>query len=353
MSSGVDGKTEEVKAAVRGNMEARASRAELLSYFRQMLMIRRFEEKTAEMYKKAKIGGYCHLNLGEEASIVGALSTLDSRDYIYTNYREHGYALARGMAPGAIMAELFGKEDGCSKGRGGSMHLFDNNLHFMGGYGIVGGQLPLATGAGFALTYKGEDGVVIAQMGDGATAIGAFHESLNLAKLWNLPVIFLVINNLYGMGTPVEKSSAVPELYRRARAYDMYAERVDGNDVLAVRDAMQRAVRLAREDKEPSLIELMSFRMKGHSVVDPDRYRTNEEKRYYAEHDPIQAYEEQLIAEGILTPEMIETTEAEIEREVESAVEFAEKSAFPKPEDLFQFMYATSVPNAVLEVKTY
>jgi pyruvate dehydrogenase E1 component alpha subunit len=352
MSSGLEGK-ENIKIINRGNLETRASRDELLGYYRQMLLIRRFEEKTAEMYKRAKIGGYCHLNLGEEASIVGVMSTLEDRDYIFTNYREHGYALARGLTPGVVMAELFGKQDGCSKGRGGSMHLFDAQKGFMGGYGIVGGQLPLATGAALAISYRGEDKVVVAQMGDGATAIGAFHESLNIAKLWNLPVVYLVINNLFGMGTPVEKSSAVPELFRRARAYDMYSERVDGNDVLAVRDVMRRAVRLAREDKEPSLIELVSYRMKGHSVVDPDKYRTSEQKKFYTENDPLQQFQSQLMVEGMLTEEKINELEAEIEREVEAAVEYADNSPFPAVEELFTYMYATPVANAVMEVRNY
>jgi pyruvate dehydrogenase E1 component alpha subunit len=334
-------------------LETRATREELLGYYRQMLFIRRFEEKTSEMYKKAKIGGYCHLNLGEEATVVGVMTALEPRDYVFTNYREHGYALARGMEPGRVMAELFGKKDGVSKGRGGSMHLFDASRGFLGGYGIVGGQIPLATGAGLAITYKGEDAVVMAQMGEGATAIGAFHESLNIAKLWNLPVIFMVVNNLYGMGTPVEKSSAVPEIYRRGRAYDMYSERVDGNDVLAVRDAMRRAVRLAREDKEPSLLELVSYRQKGHSVVDPDKYRSRDEVAYYAEHDPITHFEEQLREEKILDDAQVEAFEKEIEAEVEAAVEFADNSPLPNVEELFTYMYATPVPNAVMEVRAY
>ncbi len=353
MSSGLQGKKGKVEVVNRGPLESRASRDELLNYYRQMLLIRRFEEKTAEMYKRAKIGGYCHLNLGEEATIVGSMAALEPKDYIFTNYREHGYILARGATSGRVMAELFGKEAGVSKGRGGSMHLFDINLHFMGGYAIVGGQLPLATGAGLAISYRGEDAVVMAQMGDATTNIGAFHESLNLAKIWHLPVIFFVVNNFYGMGTNVEKASAQPQLYRRAAAYDMYSERVDGNDVLAVRDAMRRAVRLAREDKEPSLIELTSYRQKGHSVVDPDKYRPRDLVEGYLEKDPIILFQQQLLAEGILTEAQIEEFELSVEQEVEGAVEFADESPFPAVSELFDHIYATPVANGIPSAPVY
>jgi len=353
MSSGISGKKSKVEHVNRGPLEARASREELLKYYREMLLIRRFEEKTAEMYKKAKIGGYCHLNLGEEATIVGAMATLEPRDYIFTNYREHGYILARGSKPGNIMAELFGKQDGVSKGRGGSMHMFDVEKHFIGGYAIVGGQLPLATGVGLAISYRGEDAVVLAQMGDATTNIGAFHESLNLAKIWHLPVVFFVVNNHYGMGTTVEKASAQPELYRRAAAYDMYSERVDGNDVLAVRDAMRRAVRLARQDKEPSLIELVSNRLKGHSVVDPDKYRSPEIKAKFAEDDPILLFQKGLLAEGILSEAAIEEIELDVEREVDEAVDFADASPFPPVTELFDHIYATPVANGIPSAPVY
>ena len=212
----------------------------LISYYHQMLLIRHFEEKTGEMYTRARIGGYCHLNLGEEATVVGFCAGLEPEDYVYTNYREHGYAIGRGIPPKAVMAELFGKETGVSRGRGGSMHLFDLERHFMGGYAIVGGQLPLATGAGFAIAYRGSSEIVACQMGDGTTNAGTFHESLNLARIYNLPVVYFVVNNLYGMGLRVEQGSAVSELYRKACAYNMQSWRVDGNDVLAVRDAVEQ-----------------------------------------------------------------------------------------------------------------
>ena len=219
---------------------------ELLGYYRQMLLIRRFEDKAAEMYQRAKIGGYCHLNLGEEATCVGLVAGMRPGDYLFTTYRDHGYALALGIEPGRIMAELFGREDGVSKGRGGSMHLFDADKHLMGGYGIVGGQLPLATGAALAIVRQGRPEVVVCQMGDGATNIGAFHESLNLAALWKLPVVFAIVNNGFGMGTAVEYGSAVAELYKKACAYGMRSARIDGNDPVIVREAVWKAVERAR-----------------------------------------------------------------------------------------------------------
>src|SRR6202011_1318517 len=227
----------------------------LLNSYYQMVLVRRFEEKTGEMYQKAHIGGYCHLNLGEEATVVGFSAGLEPDDYVYTNYREHGYAICRGISPNAVMAELFGKETGCSRGRGGSMHLFDLERRFMGGYAIVGGQIPLATGAAFAIAYRGSDEVVVCQMGDGTTNGGPFFESLNLAKIYKLPIVFFIVNNQYGMGMPAEKGSAVPELYRKGHAFDILSERVDGNDVIAVRDAMRRAVSVARGQHEPVLLE--------------------------------------------------------------------------------------------------
>ena len=237
--------------SVRSQASAPLSKDEdrdtLLHYYTQMGLIRHFEEKASEMYTKARIGGYCHLNLGEEATVAGFGAGLEPTDYVYTNYREHGYAIGRGISPNAVMAELFGKETGCSHGRGGSMHLFDIERRFMGGYAIVGGQLPLATGAAFAIAYRGSHEVVACQMGDGTTNGGQFHESLNLARIYHLPIIYFIVNNQYGMGLRVDQGSAVSELYRKACAYDMSSWRVDGNDVLAVRDAMREAAQLARE----------------------------------------------------------------------------------------------------------
>jgi pyruvate dehydrogenase E1 component alpha subunit len=316
-------------------------KATLINYYHLMVLIRRFEEKASEMYTKARIGGYCHLNLGEEASIVGFNEPMLAKDYIYTNYREHGYAIARGISPAVVMAELFGKQDGCSRGRGGSMHLFDLERHFMGGYGIVGGQVPLATGAAFAISYRGTGEVVACQMGDGTTNGGPFYEALNLAKIYHLPIVFFVVNNQYGMSMQAEKGSAVSELYRKGCAYDMHSERVDGTDVIAVRDTMRRAVKLAREQHEPSLIEAVSFRFRGHSVIDPDRYRDPEEvKRRRAMQDPITLFANRLTSAGLISEREIEEIAQRVEQEVDEAVQFAEESPFPSIETLYDYVYA-------------
>ena len=331
---------------VNGKLALRGEKAEtLLEYYREMVLIRRFEQRAGEMYTRAKIGGYCHLNLGEEATIVGLMAALEPRDYLLTNYREHGYALARGIEPGRVMAELFGKETGTSRGRGGSMHLFDAKARLLGGYAIVGGQLPLAVGVGLAIDYRGSDEVVMVQMGDATTNIGAFHESLNLAQLWELPVVFAVVNNQYGMGTPPERASAEPELYKRACAYRMASERVDGNDVLAVREAARRAVRRAREEHLPTLLEAVSFRLRGHSVVDPARYRSREEVERGQAQDPIPAFRRQLVAAGLLDEGRLVEIEADVDRVVDQAVAFADESADPRPAELFAYAYATPVPN--------
>jgi len=317
---------------------------DLLGHYRQMLLIRRFGERAARAYTEAKIGGYCHLNLGEEATVVGLMSALDPSDYVFTNYREHGYALARGIDPGRVMAELYGRSDGVSKGWGGSMHLFDAQARLLGGYGIVGGQLPLATGAALAIAYRGGQEVVLCHLGDGTTNIGAFHESLNLAALWKLPIVYAVVNNQLGMGTTVEMSSAEPELHKRAAAYRMYGERVDGNDVVAVRDATARAVAMAREGK-PVLLETVSGRLRGHSVVDPAAYRTKEEVAALREADPLLALGDRLREAGTLSDADQEKLEQSVMAEVEAAVAFADASAPPDVKTLFDYNYATTVPN--------
>lgn len=310
-----------------------------------MLLIRRFEEKTAEMYQRAKIGGYCHLNLGEEATCVGLAAGMQPNDYLFTNYREHGYALARGIEPERVMAELFGRETGTSRGRGGSMHLFHWDKRLLGGYAIVGGQLPLATGAGLAIQRKGEKDVVVCQMGDATTNIGAFHESLNIAALWKLPVVYVIVNNGYGMGTSVAGGSAITDLHEKACAYGIPGVEVDGNDVLAVRDSVREAVERARSEHIPTLMNLASYRMKGHSVVDPDRYRSEDYLRQIRAADPIHTLAEQLRKQGAADEDALEQIDAEVERQVDAAVEFADESPEPNPDKLFEFSYATEVPN--------
>ncbi|MCS7002475.1 MAG: pyruvate dehydrogenase (acetyl-transferring) E1 component subunit alpha [Dehalococcoidia bacterium] len=320
-------------------------RDEFLRHLRMMALIRQFEEKAAEMYTRAKIGGYLHLNSGEEATIVGAISAIRPTDYIFTSYREHGHALARGISANAVMAELFGKETGTSRGRGGSMHIFDASMRFMGGYGIVGGQLPLAVGAALAIDYRGDDDIVLCLFGEGATNIGAFHESLNLAKLWRLPVVWLCVNNHYAMGSPEEKDSAASELYRKALAYDMVGERVDGMDLLAVQAVVAEAAHRARVDREPTLIEADTYRFKGHSVADPGKYRTEEEVRRWLRRDPIERFKRQLIATNLLTEDEFAAILDDVNREVQESVDFSERSPFPAPETLTDFVYATPEAN--------
>jgi pyruvate dehydrogenase E1 component alpha subunit len=318
----------------------------LQRYYRDMLMIRRFEERTGEMYTKARIGGYCHLNLGEEATIVGVMEALRPEDYIFTNYREHGYILARGVAPGPIMAELFGKETGVSRGRGGSMHLFSSEHHFLGGYGIVGGQMPLAVGAAFALKYRGQAGIVLCHVGDGTTNIGAWHESLNLARLYRLPIVFLIINNGFGMSTTVEKGSAEPDLFKKGCAYRIHGERVDGRDVLATRDVLHRLRERAETEGEPSILEAVSYRFRGHSVVDPAKYRNEEEVQRERADDPLQRFAHLLQEAHLVEPGWFAQVEEAVDQEIQEAIDFANNSPDPKIDDLFTYMYATPVANA-------
>jgi pyruvate dehydrogenase E1 component alpha subunit len=270
---------------------------------------------------------------------------MQPKDYLFTNYREHGYALARGIDPGRVMAELFGREGGVSRGRGGSMHLFDAEKRLLGGYAIVGGQLPLATGAGLAIVRKGEKDVVVCQMGDATTNIGAFHESLNLAALWKLPVVYVVVNNGFGMGTSVEAGSSVPALHEKACAYGIPGVLVDGNDVLTVRDATREAVERARSERLPTLMNIISYRLKGHSVVDPDRYRSEEYLKEIRAMDPVARLADWLNQNSVVDDEALAQIDEEVEREVDGAVEFADESPEPNPSNLFEFSYATPVPN--------
>ncbi|TXN31871.1 pyruvate dehydrogenase (acetyl-transferring) E1 component subunit alpha [Lacisediminihabitans profunda] len=316
----------------------------LIDFYRRMVLIRRFEERAARGYTQALIGGYCHLNLGEEAAVVGLLSALQPTDYLFTNYREHGYAITRGIDPNRVMAELYGRVDGVSKGWGGSMHMFDIDKRMLGGYGIVGGQIPLATGVALAIDYRGGHEVVLCTMGDGTTNIGAFHESLNIAALWNLPIVYVIINNGLGMGTTVEKSSAEPELYKRGSAYRMASERVDGLDPVAVAEAAGRAIDSARSGK-PFLLEVVTERLRGHSVVDPAKYRSAEEVAELKENDPVQTFGARLVDEGLLDADSLAKIDEQATARVAEAAAFAEASAFPDVSTLFDYTYATPVPN--------
>ncbi len=309
----------------------------LLDMYRMMLLIRRFEERTAQMYGMQKIGGFCHLYIGQEAVGVGAVSALRPGDQFISAYRDHGHILAMGTDPNPVMAELFGKATGVSKGKGGSMHLFDVEKGYYGGHGIVAGQVPVATGMAFAARYRKEDRVVLCSMGEGTVHQGAFHESLNLAKLWRLPVIYLIENNRYGMGTPLERASAVWDLSQKACSYDMARATVDGMDVLAVHDVIAEAVLRATRDGEPTLIEARTYRFRGHSMSDPvhSHYRTKEEVEEQKRQDPIHLFQEKLVADGLLTEARIKEYEDEIKKLVLDAVDFAEKSPEPAPGELY------------------
>jgi len=307
---------------------------------RTMLLIRRFEERTEEQYTRARIGGYCHLAIGEEAANVGAIDVLGDGDYLFASYRDHAAALAVGSDPAAVMAELFGKRTGVAGGYGGSMHLLDVERHFLGGWGIVGGHLPIAVGAALALDYQDEPGVVLCQLGDGATNIGAFHEALNLAAIWNLPIVFQIINNQYGMGTSVEQASAEPDLWRRASAYRMHGERVDGNDVLAVREAAGRLVAMARDERKPSLLETTTYRFRGHSVADAGKvYRSEDEIRAAREADPILRFRDQLTARGLIDDETYKELRGEVNEQVADAIRQAASAAAPDPAEIYDNVY--------------
>jgi pyruvate dehydrogenase E1 component alpha subunit len=315
---------------------------QLLELYRRMVMIRQFEEKTAEMYARGKITGFCHLYAGEEAVAVGAIYALYDKDYVVSTYREHGHCLAKGADPKVVMAELFGKITGISKGRGGSMHLFDPDLRFMGGYAIVGGGLPIATGLGLSVQYNEGPEVVCCFFGDGALPQGAFHESLNMASLWKLPVVFVCENNFYGMGTMVQNAICQEELYRFAEPYKMPGVRVDGMDVLEVYGATMEAVARAREGDGPSLIEAVTYRFRGHSMSDPAEYRSKREERIWQERDPIKNLRRRMLGERHVAEARLGEIDAAVAREIEEAVKFADESPEPSVDELGKGIYAGS-----------
>ncbi|HEU5359046.1 MAG TPA: pyruvate dehydrogenase (acetyl-transferring) E1 component subunit alpha [Gemmatimonadales bacterium] len=312
------------------------------TYLRQMLQIRRFEEKAGEAYSLGKIGGFCHLYIGQEAVAVGTLAALRHDDYLTCSYRDHGHALARGMSARAVMAELFGKAAGCTKGKGGSMHLFDASLGFLGGHGIVGGHIPLTTGIAFAIKYRGGDQVALCYFGEAAVNNGAFHEALNMAALWKLPAIYICENNRYGMGTALERASAIYDISERACSYDMANEVVDGQDVLAVRAAMDRACARARKENLPTLLEIRTYRFMGHSMSDPihGHYRTKEEVDEQRKRDPITTWGDRLVAAGVIDEAGIKQIDAEVTAEAADAVQFADEAPEPAPEELWADVYA-------------
>jgi len=305
----------------------------------KMLLIRHFEERAGEMYAKAKIGGFLHLCIGEEATIVGATQAMREGDYLLSTYREHGQALARGTHPNAVMAELFGRVDGCSKGRGGSMHLFDFERRFLGGYGIVGGNLPLATGVALQCEYNGTDDAVVCMFGDGATNQGTFGESMNMAALWKLPVVFMVINNQFGMGTALERHSAVTDLSKKAEGYGVPGSQCDGMDVLDTHAAATEALRRAREERQPQLLEAVTYRFRGHSMADPEEYRSKEEVEEWRRRDPIAAFRRRLADEGVVSDDEANELDEEAIAIVDESVRFADNSPFPDLDSLYDDLY--------------
>ncbi|THJ20998.1 MAG: pyruvate dehydrogenase (acetyl-transferring) E1 component subunit alpha [Nitrospira sp. CG24E] len=313
-------------------------RADLLSLYRQMLLIRRFEEKSAEMYALAKIAGFLHLYIGEEAIAVGAIAALRPDDYAISAYRDHGHCLARGSNPGQVMAELFGKATGLCQGKGGSMHLVDAQRRFMGGYAIVGGHIPLATGLAFATKYQRLDLVTVCFFGEGAVPSGQAHEAFNLAALWKLPVIFICENNRYGMGTPIQRAVALyQDVAESARSYGIEAERVDGMDVLAVRDMMRRVVEPVRAGQGPFFIEAMTYRFMGHSMSDPahGHYRTKEEVDEQRKRDPLAILKETILSKRLGIEGDFKQLEKDIGEVVAASVKFADESPFPAPSELY------------------
>ena len=308
-------------------------------WLRTMVLIRRFEERAGEMYAKAKVGGFLHLAIGEEATIVGAVRAMRDDDFLISTYRSHGHALSRGADPDHVMAELFGRETGVSQGRGGSMHMFDLERRFMGGYGIVGGNLPLAAGMALSADYRGTEEVTVCVFGDGAANQGTFGETLNLAALWKLPVVFMVTNNQFGMGTALERHSAQTDLHRRGDGFGVPGMRCDGMDVLATYEVMREAIRRAREDRCPVLVEAVTYRFRGHSMADPEEYRSKEQVEEWRRRDPINTFADRLVQEGLLPGDGLAELDREVVSRIDQAVTFADGSAFPPPESLYDHVY--------------
>jgi pyruvate dehydrogenase E1 component alpha subunit len=327
----------EPRAPERAHALPEAERAR--EWLQTMTLIRRFEERAGEMYARAKVGGFLHLSIGEEATIVGSARALREEDYLISTYRSHGHALVRGTPPENVMAELFGRVDGCSGGRGGSMHMFDLARRFMGGYGIVGGNLPIAAGIALASDYKGTDEVTLCTFGDGASNQGTFGETLNIAALWRLPVVFMVTNNQFGMGTALRRHSAVTDLQRKGESLGVPGMRCDGMDVLDTYAVVAEAVARVREERRPVLVEAVTYRFRGHSMADPEEYRTKEEVASWRERDPLPAFAQLLVREGVIEEsEPARINEWALAR-VDAAVEFAEASPFPTPESLYDDVY--------------
>ncbi len=324
--------------------------AELKELLRLMMLGRRFEEKAAEAYQMGEIGGFCHLYMGQEAVAAGTIPLLGEDDYVVAAYRDHVQALTRGMSAETVMAELYGRVDGCSKGKGGSMHLFDRDRNFMGGHAIVGQHVPIAAGVGYAIRYREEDAVCLCLFGDSVVNIGAFHEGLNMAAKWGLPVVYVCENNSYGMGTDIERVAAVEDLVDRACAYEgMEAMDVDGMDLMAVREAAEEAVETAREERRPVFVEARCYRYMGHSMADPAHgtYRSREEVEGFRDDDPILTFRQRLVDAGVITAEEYEEMDDAVIEEVEAAAEFASGSPRPDPSAVYEDVYADEYPDAI------
>ncbi len=315
---------------------AKATNDEIVAYYRQMLLIRRFEERAGQLYGMGLIGGFCHLYIGQEAVVIGMQAALKKGDSVITAYRDHGHMLACGMDPKGVMAELTGRRGGYSKGKGGSMHMFSVEKGFYGGHGIVGAQVPLGTGIAFAHKYKQDGGVCLTYLGDGAVNQGQVYESFNMAELWRLPVVYVIENNKYGMGTSAERASASTEFYKRGSAYGIPGERVDGMDVLTVKAAGLKAVEFARKGGGPYILEMLTYRYRGHSMSDPAKYRTKEEvDEVKKKRDPIDRLREELVAKGILDDAALKKIDGEVRDVVVRAAEFSQQSPEPDPAELY------------------
>jgi pyruvate dehydrogenase E1 component alpha subunit len=324
-----------------GKLRAILPDQELVKLYEQMALCREFEETCAEQYMKGHITGFLHLYSGQEAVAVGATAGLRKDDYVISAYREHPQAIVRGADPKRVMAELFGKSTGICKGKGGSMHLFDPGLSFMGGYAIVGGQFPIAVGLAFASKFRREGRISTCFFGDGAVNQGTFHEGLNWARLWGLPVLFICENNFYGIGTEVQRSSALPDIHRRTCGYDVPSERVDGMDLITVYQAVKRASEWVREHSRPYLIEAITYRFRGHSMADPGKYRSAAELELWKSRDPIPAFGKRLVEEGVATQDELECLQAKARVVVKEAVEFAEQSPWPDDSEVWTDIYAS------------
>ncbi len=316
------------------------SKETYLKWYEDMLLMRKFEERAGQLYGMQKIKGFCHLYIGQEAVVAGAMSVLRPEDNMITAYRDHAHAIAKGTPAKEVMAELFAKATGCSKGKGGSMHMFDAKHKFFGGHGIVGGQIPLGAGIAFADKYNGNENVTLCYMGDGAVRQGAFHEALNMAMTWKLPVVFIIENNDYAMGTSVKRTSNVTELYKLGEAFDMPSAPVDGMSVEAVHEAMEQAVAYARSGKGPYLLEMKTYRYKGHSMSDPAKYRSKEEVEEYKAKDPIESVLKTIREKKYATDEEIEAINNRVKEEVDESVKFADESPYPDPSELYKDVYA-------------